>query len=59
MNGSIAVKTTNGVAVAGITMPSWMPTLSEASVFAADVVPILSAIWLLIQIIRFLRKGDK
>lgn len=55
MNGGITVKATNGVAVAGITLPGWLPTLSEVSEFAALTVPILSAIWLMVQIIRFLR----
>lgn len=50
------MRATNGVAVGGVTMPAWMPTLAEASNTAAHLVPILSAIWLLIQIAGYARK---
>lgn len=50
------VKVTNGVAGLGITLPAWWPTLAELSAFAAAVVPILSAIWLIIQIGRVVRE---
>lgn len=54
-NEAFTVKLTNGVAVGGITMPAWWPTLAEISSLAATLVPIFSLIWLAIQIIRALR----
>lgn len=48
------VRTTNGVAMVGLSLPAWWPTLAEASAFAAAVVPILSGFWLLLQIARTL-----
>lgn len=50
----MTVKVTNGVAGLGLTLPAWWPTLAELSAFAAAIVPILSAIWLALQIGRFL-----
>jgi hypothetical protein len=50
------MRVTNGVAVGGITMPAWVPTLGEVSTTAAQAVPILSALWLAIQIIGYARK---
>lgn len=53
------VKTTNGVAVAGVTMPAWWPSLEATSSVAAQFVPILSAAWLIVQIVRIISKwGD-
>ena len=34
----IMVKTTNGVAVAGVFSPAWLPTLNDASQIAAQLV---------------------
>ncbi len=50
------VKTTNVVAAGGITSPAWLPTLETASQVAANLVPILSAVWLVIQIGGYIRK---
>lgn len=47
------IKATNGVAAAGVTLPVWLPTLEAASQVAAALVPILSALWLVVQITRF------
>lgn len=47
-------RATDGVAVGGISMPVWAPTLNEASNMAAALLPILSALWLAVQIARFL-----
>ena len=55
----LMVKATNGVAVAGVTLPAWHPALAHASDIAAQLVPILSAIWLLAQIIRLIAKWWK
>lgn len=48
------IKTTNGVAAAGVTLPVWLPKLETASAVAGHLVPILSAAWLVLQIGRFL-----
>ena len=58
----IMVKTTNGVAVAGVFSPAWLPTLSDASQIAAQLVPIFSLFWLILQILRSVptkRKTDE
>ena len=52
----VMVKTTNGVAVAGIFSPAWLPSLSDASQIAAQLVPIFSLFWLILQILRSTRK---
>ena len=52
----IMVKTTNGVAVAGIFSPAWIPTLSDASHIAGQLVPIFSLFWLILQILRSVRR---
>lgn len=46
-------KATDGVAAVGVVMPAWLPKLDSASVIAAQLVPILSAAWLALQIVRF------
>lgn len=59
---ALMVKATNGVAVGGVTMPAWLPDLIQASVVAGQLVPILSAVWLVVQIARFLvqwRRGRR
>ena len=52
----IMVKTTNGVAVAGVFSPVWLPTLNDASQIAAQLVPIFSLFWLILQILRSVRR---
>ena len=52
----IMVKTTNGVAVAGVFSPAWLPTLNDASQIAAQLVPIFSLFWLILQILRSVRR---
>lgn len=57
MRGEIILKrTTDGVAVSGLAMPVWWPSLHEFSVLASELVPILSALWLAVQIVAWLRK---
>lgn len=57
-------RTTDGVAAGGLSFPFWAPSLNEASSVAAALVPILSAVWLAVQIARFIwawrkeRRGD-
>lgn len=55
------VRTTNGVAVGGLTLPAWWPSLMQISETAAMLVPIVSLIWLIVQIYRtlFARKVEK
>jgi len=50
------IKVTNGVATAGILSPAWLPTLQEISSYAAALVPILSALWLAVQIVLLVLK---
>ncbi len=52
----VIVPTTNGVALFGITLPAWLPSLDAVSTFAGQMVPILSAIWLIVQIWRFVAR---
>jgi hypothetical protein len=53
------VKTTNGIAVAGVFSPTWMPSLGDMSHVAAQLVPIASLFWLIIQIVRHFRSKRK
>jgi hypothetical protein len=52
------VKSTNIIAGFGLTLPTWWPSLEATSNTAAALVPILSAIWLFLQILRFIRKKE-
>ena len=47
---------TNTVAAGGVTMPVWWPSLGDVAGVSAQLVPILSAVWLVIQIIGYVRK---
>lgn len=49
---------TNVVAGAALTTPLWLETLREVSLFAGFLVPILGAVWLLVQIVHKLRNWD-
>lgn len=49
-------RVTDGVAVGGMTLPAWWPSLEVASNVAAQLVPILSAMWLAAQLFGYLRK---
>jgi hypothetical protein len=51
-------KITDVVAVAGIASPFWLPALQDASTIAALVLPILGVIWLLVQIVGYMKKDD-
>lgn len=48
-------KATTGIAGAGVILPAWWPSLAESSNVAAQLVPIVSLVWLVLQIIRHLR----
>lgn len=49
---ALIVKSTNTVAVLGMILPMWWPTLAQISSHAALWTPILGAAWLITQIIR-------
>lgn len=49
-------RATDGVAAVGLTMPAWWHDVSMAS---ALIVPVLSALWLTVQIARFLWQWRK
>ena len=42
---------TSAAAGIAITSPSWLPVLQSASVVAGTLLPILGAIWLIVQIV--------
>lgn len=59
--GHLMDRATTTLAAGGVTMPAWLPDLDRASAVAAQLVPILSAAWLVLQIVRFFvrwRRGD-
>lgn len=56
INEGVIVKTTNGIAIGGLTLPAWDSTLAAVSSTAAQLLPIISLIWLIIQIFVFIRK---
>ncbi|GGX63383.1 hypothetical protein GCM10007385_35650 [Tateyamaria omphalii] len=43
---------TTAVAAGALTSPIWLPSLNMVSAFFATVLPILGAIWLIVQIVR-------
>jgi hypothetical protein len=47
---------TNGVAGVGLTMPAWERELIHMGEIATALVPILSALWLAVQILGYARK---
>lgn len=51
--GALMDRATTGLAAGGVTMPAWLPDLAHASVIAAQLVPILSALWIGLQIVSF------
>lgn len=53
------VKGTNTVAAAGMLMPAWGPSLAQMNEIASLIVAGLSAAWLVIQIIGYLRRASK
>jgi|GEM_PF-6574049 len=57
---AILVKATNVVALGGVVSPVWLPMLDTVSQVSATFIPILSVVWLLLQIWRFVftKKGQ-
>ena len=47
-------RVTDGVAAGMVTSPIWLPGLQQVSEIAALIVPILGAVWLLVQILGYL-----
>lgn len=47
---------TNGMAGLGVTMPIWEQHLQHFGSVAQSLVPILSALWLAVQIVAYIRK---
>ncbi len=59
VHDSVAERVTTAVAGVGVTMPAWWHYIETTSNLFAMMVPILSAIWLVVQIVRALsRLGD-
>lgn len=57
ITGTSAVDNTSAaVAASAVTSPIWLPWLQYASDGAAQIAPLLGAIWLIIQIIAKLRE---
>lgn len=54
--GEILDRATTGVAVGGVTMPAWWPSLHQVSEVAGQLVPVLSVAWLGVQIFEWARK---
>jgi len=52
---------TSAVATAAVSSPLWLPSLKDVSDVAALLLPILGAVWLVVQIAGYIirhRKGD-
>lgn len=49
-------RATSAVAGAGITYPVWQENLTQAGNVAQALVPILSALWLALQIMGYVRR---
>lgn len=58
-NGEKVVTVTDVGAVTALVSPIWLPTLQEVSQIAALVLPILGALWLLIQISHYVYRNIK
>lgn len=58
MNGlhNVTDRATDAVAAGMVASPFWLPGLQDVSEIAALVVPILGAIWLIVQIIGYFAK---
>jgi hypothetical protein len=52
-------RSTDTVAAAAVVSPFWLPILQDVSGIAALIVPILGAIWLVVQIVGYFRRKDK
>ena len=54
--GAVLERITNVVAVGGVTYPGWEAQLQHVGAMADALVPILSASWLVLQMVLTLRK---
>ena len=50
---------TDSAALAALTSPFWLDALRQASAVAGVLVPILGAIWLIVQIVHKLRHWNQ
>lgn len=55
-HGVILDRITTGVAAGGVSLPLWEQGLVHVGSVAQSMVPILSALWLLVQIGGYIRK---
>lgn len=51
-------RVTNTIAAGAVVSPWWMPSLADVSVTAAQLLPILGSVWLVVQIITRLTRRD-
>lgn len=51
-------KITNGIATGAVISPVWLPWLMDISQFAALLLPIFGVVWLTVQIITRIARGE-
>jgi hypothetical protein len=56
---AVSEKATNYVAGVGVTLPAWEHSLDQLGTVATAMVPILSALWLIVQMVFYVRKQWK
>lgn len=60
MTGNTAMdRSTDVVAGAAVMSPIWLPWLQQTSEIAGLLVPILGAVWLLVQILGYIKRKEK
>lgn len=59
VHDNIAERATTAVAGVGLTFPSWWYHFEATSNFFALLIPILSAVWLIVQIVRVIVKEER
>ncbi len=57
--GQMVRRITDGVAVGGVTLPAWFDQVQQASDVAAAALPLMSAAWLLFQIVTGVYRWKK
>lgn len=56
MNDPVIQKISSGIAAGAAISPWWLPALKAASDVAGMLLPIVGVIWLLVQMVAFLRR---
>lgn len=51
--------TENGTAIGAITSPVWLPAVSDVSRIAAEILPIVGVVWIVIQMIYFFKDHNR